>query len=132
MSGLVIEYCDQGDIDSHIEICDDIDVRYELTKEEPLGIAVAGPPGPQGPAGLPGSSVAADSLVVDEEPIGVIDGSNATFTSQFSFVPESIEVFINGLAQRRITDFNTTGLNTIHLSDSPSPGDSIRIHYLRS
>lgn len=131
MTPLVVEYSDAGEIDSCIELSQELDVRYESTPEESVGTAVAGPPGPPGPQGAPGV-FNPENVVIDEEPNGFVNGSNATFTSQFPFVPESVEVFINGLSQRRVVDFNTFGLNTITLSESPTPGESIRINYLRS
>jgi hypothetical protein len=88
--------------------------------------------GQQGPPGPPGPSGGAASLVVGETPAGAVNGSNATFTSAYAFIPESVEVMVNGLTQRRVTDFNTSGNQTITLSDSPQAGDSIRINYTRS
>lgn len=87
-----------------------------------------GLPGPQGPPGSPGNGV----LVSGETPSGVLNGSNATFTTQFAFVPETVEVFVNGLRQKRIRDFNTSGSTTISFSDSPQSGDLILVNYLRS
>lgn len=81
--------------------------------------------GIQGPAG------ASADFVAGETPAGAVNGSNATFTSAFAFVPESVAVLINGLTQRKVTDFNTSGTNTIIMTDSPQTGDSIRISYLR-
>lgn len=85
-----------------------------------------GPPGPPGPAG------GAASFVFGETPSGTVNGSNATFTTAFSFVPETVEVFVNGLKQKRVTHFNTSGSNTILFSDSPQSGDLILVNYLRS
>ena len=82
----------------------------------------------EGIQGPPGASA---DFVAGETPSGAVNGSNATFISAFAFVPESVTVLINGLTQRRITDFNTSGTTTIILSDSPQTGDSIRINYLR-
>jgi hypothetical protein len=85
------------------------------------------PTGVPGPPGLSGSLV----TVVGETPVGVINGSNATFHTQFAFVPESVEVFVNGLALRRPEHFNTSGPSTITLSDAPSSGEIIHVNYLR-
>lgn len=88
----------------------------------------AGPTGPQGPAGPPGSGI----MVTGEIPAGAINGSNATFTAAFNFIPESVEVQINGLVQRRVTDFNTTGTQTIILTSSPTPGETVQVDYQRA
>ncbi len=81
-----------------------------------------------GATGIPGTYLA----VVGEIPVGLVNGSNATFTSQLAFIPLSVEVLINGISQTYGIDFTTTGFYTINMSDSPSIGDSIRINYLRS
>lgn len=69
-------------------------------------------------------------FVFGETPTGSVNGANATFTSQFNFVPESVVVLVNGLEQRRVTDFNTSGTQTIILSDAPLTGESVRINYI--
>lgn len=99
--------------------------RVEMTPSGPEIVSV----GLQGP---PGTNGTIENLIVGETPSGIINGSNATFTTQFPFVPESVEVFLNGLAQRKPDHFNTTGTNTINLSDSPTLGESIQVNYLRT
>lgn len=69
-------------------------------------------------------------FIFNETPAGLINGSNATFTSQSNFVPESVVVMVNGINQRRVTDFNTSGNNSIILADSPGVGESVRINYI--
>mgnify|MGYP000146101969 CR=1 FL=1 len=86
--------------------------------------------GRQGPAGPPGASGA--DIVVGETPSGTINGSNATFTSANDFIPESVAVFVNGLFQQRVTDFNTSGVRTITLAASPTAGEVVRINYTRA
>jgi hypothetical protein len=81
-----------------------------------------------GVSGPPGTFLA----VVGESPGGVLDGSNATFTSLQPFIPLSVEVLLNGVAQTRVQDFNTTGFTTITLTESPRVDDVLRINYLRA
>lgn len=69
------------------------------------------------------------SFVIGETPTGAINGSNATFTSLQNFVPETVQVFINGVNQVYGVDFITTGSTTITLTVSPVSGDYIRINY---
>lgn len=64
-----------------------------------------------------------------EIPSGVINGSNATFTTQFDFVPESVEVFCGGIRLTVLSDFNTSGNRTISLYVSPLSGELIRVNY---
>jgi hypothetical protein len=62
---------------------------------------------------IPGPS---KDFIENETPSGTVDGSNATFTSQYNFVPESVEVFINGLKQKPIIHYiNFMGTQTIIL-----------------
>lgn len=73
-----------------------------------------------------------DSIVLNETPSGLVNGSNATFVTAFSFVPESVQPFVNGLGQKRITHFNTSGTTTILFSDSPETGDIITVNYKKA
>lgn len=70
-----------------------------------------------------------ESEVVGEVPAGAINSSNAIFTTEFDFVPETLEVFLNGLLQRNGTHYNTSGTKTILLSDSPVPPDTVEVNY---
>lgn len=69
-------------------------------------------------------------FIVGETPTGAVNGINAAFTSEFDFVPESVVVLVNGVAQRRVTDFNTSGTRNITLTDAPTIGDALRINYI--
>jgi hypothetical protein len=69
------------------------------------------------------------SFVVGETPLGLINGSNAIFSTSQNFVPESIQVFINGISQTNSIDYTTSGTNTINMNVSPIVGDYIRVNY---
>jgi hypothetical protein len=69
--------------------------------------------------------------VLDEELLPV-NGSNAVFTTDYEFVPASVEVTVNGLVQTRIDDFNTSGTQTITLTFSPATGELVRVCYQRA
>lgn len=71
-------------------------------------------------------------LVTNEVPEGLIDGSNATFTTEFEFVPESISITINGLEQKSPENYITSGTQTIIFSSSPETGDQILIDYIKA
>ena len=75
-----------------------------------------------------GSSVS----VVGEIPNGAIDGSNATFTTDYDFDPNTVLVFYNGLAQYNPTHYTTSGTTTITLNFSPSVGDIFTVNYDRA
>jgi len=69
------------------------------------------------------------SFVIGETPSGAVNGSNATFTTSQNFVPESVQVFINGVSQTNAVDYTTSGTTTITLNVSPVSGDYIRVNY---
>lgn len=71
-------------------------------------------------------------LIFGETLTGTINGSNATFSTANNFVPGSVDVFVNGLKQKRVTHFNTTGVTTIIFSDSPQVGDILVANYERA
>lgn len=85
--------------------------------------------GSDGPAGRDGAG--AGNSIVGEIPLGAINGINAVFTTANNFIPESVSVFLNGLNQKRISEFNTSGTNTIVVAESPNPGEIILVNYLK-
>lgn len=72
------------------------------------------------------------NFVSNEIPNGLINGSNTIFTSNYSFTPESVEVFNNGLKQLLIDEYNTSGTTTITLVNPPLTGETITINYIKS
>lgn len=71
----------------------------------------------------------AGSFVIGETPSGLVNGSNATYTTDHAFVPETMQVFINGVSQTSGVDYTTIGTNTIIMNVSPIVGDYIRVNY---
>ncbi len=69
------------------------------------------------------------TFVIGEIPSGQINGSNPTFTTSINFVPESVQVFVNGVSQSLTEDYVTIGTTTIQMNISPIIGDRIRINY---
>lgn len=67
--------------------------------------------------------------VKNETPSGLINGINATYTSQYNFVAGTVQVYRNGLRLKQIDDFNTSGNNMILLSISPALGEKLLIDY---
>ncbi len=70
--------------------------------------------------------------IFGEIPGGTINGSNATFTTAYSFVPGTVQVYVNGLLQKIITDYNTSGTTTIILVNSPLTNENILVNYLKA
>lgn len=71
------------------------------------------------------------SKVFNEVPFGDVNGANAIFTSQFNFIPETLSVFLNGMLQKIISDYNTSLNNTINLVNSPESTEHILINYTK-
>ncbi len=70
--------------------------------------------------------------VIGEISNGTIDGSNATFTTDYDFDPDTVQVFYNGLAQYNPTHYTTSGVTTITLNFSPASGDVLTVNYDRA
>ena len=70
------------------------------------------------------------TLVEKNEPlVGIINNSNATFTTSNNFEPSSTNVYINGIRQQKPAHYNTVGNNTVIFTDSPQIGDLLEINY---
>jgi hypothetical protein len=72
-----------------------------------------------------------NSLPTDETPAGTVGGSNTTFTTSRPYVSGTLEVFINGVKQKRTTHFTETTPSTgvFTMSDAPITGDDIMVNY---
>jgi hypothetical protein len=70
-------------------------------------------------------------LILSEVPTEPINGVNATFTTVHPFIPETVEVMLNGLKQHQTADFNTNGDRTIILAESPDAGEILQINYIK-
>ncbi len=62
---------------------------------------------------------------------GAIDGTNAVFTARYAFLPESVNVYVNGLLKVRdwADGFTVTAPKTVTLNEAPQVGDSLEIEY---
>jgi len=67
--------------------------------------------------------------VVNETPIGVINGSNAAFTTTHNFVAGTVLVYLNGQRLKQVDDFNTSGTTNILLVNSPGVGEVVLVDY---
>jgi len=77
------------------------------------------------------SSETPSILILGETPTGDINGSNATFYSLNNFVPEKLEVFLNGVKQQLSDDYNTSGSTQINMFTSPLTNDKLKINYIK-
>ena len=69
--------------------------------------------------------------IINEVPNGLINGSNATFTTDFNFVSGTVQLFLNGALQKIIDDYQVIGNNTILLNTSPMSGENLLINYIK-
>jgi hypothetical protein len=104
-----------------------------IPQAQTVTLSNVGIQGAKGDKGDTGASGGLDpiSLVFGEAPTGLIDGVNATFQSQYNFIPESVSVFLNGMRLKVIADYQTSGARTINLNVSPTVAEMIQIDYLR-
>ena len=72
-----------------------------------------------------------DNFIVNEVLSGLINGMNNSFTTEFDFVPESLEVLINGVTQEKIVDYINVGARTILFTQSIELGDKLLVNYLK-
>lgn len=97
--------------------------------QKPIKITVS-PMGLQGLKGDKGEPGPAVNTIYGEEPTGLINGSNAVFTTAYNFQPGKIALYINGLLQKIVLDYQTVGNQIIILSISPQVGDQITVSYI--
>ena len=68
--------------------------------------------------------------VKNEIPLGVINGINAFFTTQFPLESNSEDIFVNGQKQVKPSDYNISG-QTITFTFSPNIDEVITINYIK-
>ena len=64
-----------------------------------------------------------------ESLIGTINGINATYTTSKKFVAGKVSVYLNGLKQKIVDEFNTSGNQTVIFMESPQVGDVLSVDY---
>jgi hypothetical protein len=76
-------------------------------------------------------SVGTNSIISDEVPTGLVNGSNAAYSVSRAYIGGALEVYINGVKQARTTHFTETNpaLGTFTLSDAPLTGDVVTCNY---
>jgi hypothetical protein len=70
-------------------------------------------------------------FIFNQQPAGLVDGSNATYTTPNEFRPDSLVVRLNGIAQTIIEDYLVLNTHTISLAASPLPGERVRVDYIK-
>jgi hypothetical protein len=70
-------------------------------------------------------------FVWGEIPSGDVDGTNNTFTLANTVLGNAIDVFLNGLIQKRGEDYNLSGGNTVVFTTPPPAGSIILVDYIK-
>lgn len=71
-------------------------------------------------------------IISGETPTGLVNGSNTTFTvAEGSYISSTLEVWINGVYQKRVTHFTETtpSTGTFTMGDAPETDDVIQVSY---
>jgi hypothetical protein len=77
------------------------------------------------------STGAGSSSVMHEIPNGAINGSNNIFTTLNNFQPGSVNVYVEGVSQTIVDDFQTVGTSTIQLTTPPAVGEHLTVSYVK-
>jgi len=70
-------------------------------------------------ASATGGGSGASNRIYDAPYTGVVDGTNDTFALTQSFIPTSLEVFLNGLLQKLTKDYTLSNNNSIVFNVAP-------------
>lgn len=74
-----------------------------------------------------------ENFVSKERPTGLINSINKTFTLQYTIIPGTEHVFVNGILQEIVEDYNVVTDNTIVFFPETTPlaGFKLRISYFK-
>ena len=74
------------------------------------------------------------AIVKKEVPTGLINGTNKVYTTEFTFIPGTLQVFLNGLEQNDPNDFTETSASSFEFVNPPTGGlspDIVEVVYQR-
>jgi hypothetical protein len=69
------------------------------------------------------------NILINETPVGAIDGVNKVFTVLNPFQPGSTILDRNGIHQELLTEYTESGLSQITFTFAPQVGDQLFIQY---
>lgn len=78
-----------------------------------------------------GKTLGSNGWTTGETPAGTVNGSTTAFTTSAAYISSSLEVFINGISQKRTTHFveTTPASGIFTMGDAPITGDIITVNY---
>lgn len=68
-------------------------------------------------------------IVVKETPSGAVDGTNLVYTTAYPYIPGSLQVYVNGLAQSSFINETDPASGEFELDKAPLTGDNISVYY---
>ena len=76
-------------------------------------------------------NVGTNSYLSDETPTGLVNSANTTYYTGRPYIASSLEVYINGLRQKRNTDFteNAPSEGRFGMTVAPTTGDTVFVNY---
>jgi hypothetical protein len=80
-----------------------------------------------GGGGTPASGV----FIWGETPAGAINGTNKNFTTVNTYAAGQLAVYLNGVRQRRPSDYAETSSSAFQLVSAPLTGDVLSVDYMK-
>lgn len=78
------------------------------------------------------TSVTTNNFIVDENPTGLVNGSNTLYTTSYPYRKNTVEVYVEGLRLVRGVGFTEgPGAQQVTLTVAPTSGNKVRFNYLR-
>jgi hypothetical protein len=79
-----------------------------------------------------GGGTVSGTLIYGEVPTGTVDGANKNFTTAYTYRPNMLSVFLNGVRQRRTNDYTETSNQAFSFVGAPSVGDILSVDYMET
>ena len=70
-----------------------------------------------------------NSIITKETPSGLVNGLNQGYATTNPYVPGSLQVYVNGLAQGSLVEESDPSLGTFFLDTAPLTGDNLQVSY---
>lgn len=76
-------------------------------------------------------AIGLNNFILSEIPAGLVNSSNATYTTAATYIAGTLQVYINGLLQARATHYaeTTPASGIFTMGDAPTTGDNIIVSY---
>jgi len=75
--------------------------------------------------------VSLGSIITQETPTPATDGAQLVFTITNPCQPGTLEVFMDGVRQLPVTDFDETTTTTFTMTFAPDTAENLRVDYIK-